>query len=162
MAAATLSYSCFQRYKIFGWLPVFVLINVHLSTTMWPAKRSEDFISSTTQKKQIVTLQPTTYCKPDSDFILPRVIELTYTTYDLRPFAEDMGFNGPPFTWDLERRAQLRADLDAYYARLYGLTRDELRSFRGLKNNRLRNYGEYRTQRLVLEAWDALEKVYGR
>lgn len=29
--------------------------------------------------------------------------------------------------WDEVRRAQLRAELDAYYARLYGLTRDELR-----------------------------------
>lgn len=26
-----------------------------------------------------------------------------------------------------KRRAQLRAELDGYYARLYGLTRDELR-----------------------------------
>ena len=32
-----------------------------------------------------------------------------------------------PFRWDEDRRAQLRAELDAYYARLYGLTRDELR-----------------------------------
>ena len=31
------------------------------------------------------------------------------------------------FRWDEVRRAQLRAELDAYYARLYGLTRDELR-----------------------------------
>ncbi|MBV5279714.1 MAG: hypothetical protein J0651_00070, partial [Actinobacteria bacterium] len=31
-----------------------------------------------------------------------------------------------PFRWDEVRRAQLRAELDAYYARLYGLTRDEL------------------------------------
>lgn len=29
--------------------------------------------------------------------------------------------------WDEVRRAQLHAELDAYYARLYGLTRDELR-----------------------------------
>lgn len=28
---------------------------------------------------------------------------------------------------DLDRRARLRTELDAYYARLYGLTRDELR-----------------------------------
>ena len=33
----------------------------------------------------------------------------------------------PPFKWDDDRRALLRAELDAYYARLYGLTRDELR-----------------------------------
>ena len=32
-----------------------------------------------------------------------------------------------PFSWDEVRRAQLRAELDAYYARLYGLTRGELR-----------------------------------
>lgn len=31
-------------------------------------------------------------------------------------------------------------------------------TFRVLKNNEERNFGEYRTQRLVLEAWDRLEK----
>ena len=37
--------------------------------------------------------------------------------------------HGEPFRWDdpPRRRAQIRAELDAYYARLYGLTRDELR-----------------------------------
>ena len=35
--------------------------------------------------------------------------------------------HGKPFGWDEVRRAQLRTELDAYYARLYGLTRDELR-----------------------------------
>jgi hypothetical protein len=33
----------------------------------------------------------------------------------------------PPFLWDEERRALLRAELDAYYARLYGLNRKQLR-----------------------------------
>src|SRR3954470_13804629 len=32
-----------------------------------------------------------------------------------------------PFRWNSERRAFLRAELDAYYTYLYGLTRDELR-----------------------------------
>ena len=46
-----------------------------------------------------------------------------------RPFTEDMGYYGEPFHWDNPpgRRAQLRAELDAYHARLYGVTRDELR-----------------------------------
>ncbi|NTW88117.1 MAG: hypothetical protein HGB26_03120, partial [Desulfobulbaceae bacterium] len=128
-------------------------------------------------KKQVTTLPPTAYTQPDLDFILPRVLELTYTAFDMQPFAEDMGYNGSPFAWDPERRAQLKAELDAYYARLYGLTRDELRyildpadimgkdypseTFRVLKNNDIRNFGEYRTQRLVLEAWDKLEGEYG-
>jgi len=88
-----------------------------------------------------------------------------------RPFSTEFF---PPFLWNPERRAVLRAELDAYYARLYGLDRDELRyildpkevmgkdypseTFRVLKNNELKAYGEYRTQRLVLAAWDALEK----
>ena len=52
---------------------------------------------------------------------------ILYTAYDLKPWAEHLGYDGPPFAFDPDRRAQLRAELDAYYARLYGLTRDELR-----------------------------------
>lgn len=33
----------------------------------------------------------------------------------------------PPFKWSDDRRAVLRAELDAYYARLYGLTCKQLR-----------------------------------
>lgn len=36
--------------------------------------------------------------------VLPRVLELTYTAWDLEPFAKDCGFDGPPFRWDKERR----------------------------------------------------------
>jgi hypothetical protein len=123
-------------------------------------------------KKQIPILSPNIYSTPELAFIVPRVIELTYTAHDLKPWAEDLGFNGPPFGYDPVRRAQLRAELDAYYARLYGLTRDELRyildpadthgaeyptvTFPGLKRNEEAALGEYRTRRLVLEAWDAM------
>ena len=106
----------------------------------------------------------------------------------------------PPFKWDESRRARIRAELDAYYARLYGLTRKQLRyildpadltereledildpweevrdpldpeayaervrrstfpgeTFRVLKEKELRLYGDYRTRRLVLEAWEKL------
>ena len=79
-------------------------------------------------------------------------------------------YNGLTFKWDPDRRALLRSELDAYYAYLYGLTRDELRyildpadvmgpdypseTFRVLRNDEIKEFGEYRTQRLVLEAWD--------
>lgn len=80
----------------------------------------------------------------------------------------------PPFKWDEERRAVLKAELDAIYAKLYGLTTEELRyildpqdvygpdfpgeTFRVLKEKEIRLYGEYRTRRLVLEAWERLNK----
>lgn len=124
--------------------------------------------------KQLPVFLPNRYSECDLDFIVPRVLELTYTAHDLKPWAEDLGYDGPPFTFDPDRRAILRAELDAYYAKLYGLTRDELRyildpadimgddypseTFRVLKNNELREFGEYRTQRLVLEAWDKFER----
>ena len=123
--------------------------------------------------KQFPTLPPDRYTEADLAYIVPRVLELTYTAHDLAAWAKDLGHNGPPFPFNPERRAQLRAELDAYYARLYGLTRDELRyildpadvmgddypseTFRVLKNGELREFGEYRTQRLVLAAWDRLE-----
>ena len=78
----------------------------------------------------------------------------------------------PPFKWDEERRAVLKAELDAIYAKLYGLTTDELRyildpqdvygpdfpgeTFRVLKDKEIKKFGEYRTKRLVLEAWERL------
>lgn len=124
--------------------------------------------------KQLPVLPPDRYTETDLAFMVPRVLELTYTAHDLQAWAADLGYDGEPFPFDPERRAHLRAELDAYYARLYGLTRDELRyildpadvmgedypseTFRVLKNNEMRQFGEYRTRRLVLAAWDRLEK----
>jgi hypothetical protein len=52
-------------------------------------------------------------------WILPRVVELLYTAWDLEPFAKDCGYEGPPFRWDEERRYLLRCELDAAYFHLY-------------------------------------------
>lgn len=54
-----------------------------------------------------------------ADWIRPRVLELTYTAEDMRPFAKDMGYDGDPFVWDEERRAAIRAELDAAFFHLY-------------------------------------------
>jgi hypothetical protein len=122
--------------------------------------------------KQFPVFPPSEYEEDDVAFVVPRVLELTYTARDMTPWVRDLGYTGEPFRWDPERRAVLRAELDAYYAHLYGLTRDELRyvldpadvmgpdypseTFRVLKNNEEREFGEYRTRRLVMEAWDRL------
>lgn len=122
--------------------------------------------------KQLPSLPPTAYTEADLAFIVPRVLELTYTSHAMAPFARDLGYDGAPFAWDEDRRAQLRAELDAWYALAYGLTRDELRyvldpkevmgadypseTFRVLQKNEIARYGEYRTRRLVLAAYDDL------
>jgi hypothetical protein len=54
-----------------------------------------------------------------SKWFLPRILELTYTTYDLASFAVDCGFDGSPFRWDEERRFLLRCELDAAFFHLY-------------------------------------------
>lgn len=160
---------------------------------------------------QLPVLAPDSFLPADIEFIAPRVLELVYTAWDIKPFADDLWrvsderlrgltrsqweenqtttagheFNPPewaeiaedgiplaPFKWDEGRRAQLRAELDAYYALLYGLTRDELRyildpkdvygqdfpgeTFRVLKEKEEKRFSEYRTRRLVLEAFDRL------
>jgi hypothetical protein len=124
--------------------------------------------------QQLPVLAPTQYRKRDLDFIVPRVLELVYTSHSVGPFARDLGYDGPPFKWDEDRRAQLRAELDAWYAHAYGLTRDGLRyildpadvkgpdypseTFRVLKKDEIAKYGEYRTARLVLQAWDRMQR----
>jgi hypothetical protein len=124
--------------------------------------------------KQLPVFPPDRYTEADLAFIAPRVLELTYTAKDLADWALDLGYDGPPYFFDPDRRSILRAELDAYYARLYGLSRDELRyildpadvmgddypseSFRVLKEREEREFKEYRTRRLVLEAWDSLDR----
>ena len=203
--------------------------------------------------KQFPILRPSDYTPEDLRFLVPRVLELVYTAWDLAPFAEDVWeelldpnvvppdlakdiqkelarrfaehhglspeearndprfappgwFQGeypfPPFGWSEDRRALVRAELDAYYARLYGLNRKQLRyvldpkdltereletlvendweevkdpldpdayeartksstfpseTFSALKRKELRAFGEYRTRRLILEAWENIK-----
>jgi hypothetical protein len=64
--------------------------------------------------------------KPHQAFITSRVLELTYTTYDMEPFARDLGDRSAPFRWDEERRGLLRGELDALFFHLYGIERDDV------------------------------------
>ena len=122
--------------------------------------------------QQLAIFRPEEFSNDELSFIGSRVLELTYTSHSMSPWADDLGYSGAPFAWDEARRASLRAELDAFFARKYRLTRDELRyildpadvkgrdypseTFRILKSKEEARLGEYRTGRLVLDAWDLL------
>lgn len=150
--------------------------------------------------KQFPVLRPEQFTDADKCFIIPRVYELAFFNRDLQGWADELwaesdnemrrliaerqaACNGTampeidtwqpaPCIYNEERRAKAQAELDARYARLYGLTTDEFRyildpedicgrgcineTFRVLKDNEMRKFGEYRTKRLVLEAWERM------
>ncbi|WP_063783687.1 Eco57I restriction-modification methylase domain-containing protein [Streptomyces sp. XY152] len=96
--------------------------------------------------EQLPVLPPATYDfsapwtqdAPLREWIRSRVLELTYTSYEMAPWAKYLGDDGPPFVWDERRRFLMRAELDAAYFHLYGIARADvdlvLDSFRAFKN----------------------------
>ena len=116
--------------------------------------------------------------------IVKRVAELCYFNHDMDGWVEELWEEmseeqrselpqlgaQQPWVYNPERRAILQAELDAIFAHLYGLDTEDLHyildpedicgkgsineTFRVLKDNELRQYGEYRTKRLVLDAWN--------
>jgi hypothetical protein len=90
-------------------------------------------------------------------------MELTYTAWDLEPFARDCGYDGPPFRWDDARRFLLRCELDAAFFHLYGLSRDDaayiLDTFPIVKRKDIAAHGSYRTQETILRIYDGLAEA---
>ena len=121
--------------------------------------------------KQFPVLPPVSYVgavpwQPGTElciWIADRVRELVYTAWDMQPFALHIGDDGPPFRWDEERRALLRAELDAAYFHLYGIERDDvdyiLDTFPIVRRKDEAAFGEYRTKRVILEIYDAIAKA---
>ncbi|MGD9525255.1 MAG: DNA methyltransferase [Dehalococcoidia bacterium] len=124
--------------------------------------------------KQLACPTPDTFAQPApwqpgltlAQWVRSYVLELSYTSWRLQPYAQEMGDAGPPFRWHPERRAQLRADLDAAFLHVYGLTRPEaehvLDSFFVVRKYEERDHGEYRTRRLVLDAYDRMAAAVAR
>ena len=130
------------------------------------------------------------------DWIAVRVLELSYTAWDIKPFAADCSWNGPPFLWDYDRRFLLRCELDAAFFHLYlpteedggwrparrfdGCLHDETPQQRAELQRRFptprdavaytmdtfpiarrkdeERHGEYRTKRVIIENYDAIQE----
>lgn len=118
------------------------------------------------QMKQLPVLPPRAFERPATwtrggtlaDWTSPRVLELTYTAWDLEPFARDLGYDGPPFAWDPGRRFQLRCELDAAFFHLYGISADDadyiLGTFPIVRRHDEAKYGHYRTKDTILALYD--------
>ncbi|MHC1588806.1 MAG: hypothetical protein ACXQS1_03205 [Methermicoccaceae archaeon] len=114
--------------------------------------------------KQLPAIPPDAYPDtqidgvPLTDLIKQKALELHYTSHQLEPLAREMGYEGPPFEWDEDRRAHLKAELDAIYAHLYGVSHDDLDyildTFPIVKKKDEQRYGTYRTKQLVLKYYD--------
>jgi len=91
------------------------------------------------------------------DGIAKRVLELTFTSYDMAGFAEELGYRGAPFRWDAQRRALVRAELDAAFFHLYGLAEEDvdyvMDTFPIVKRRDGERFGNYRTKTLILDAY---------
>ena len=152
-----------------------ILANMNSLPLDWAARISVGGVNmSFFIVKQLPVLPPEAYMGEVypglkyAEFIVPRVLELTYTTRELKGFARDLGYDGPPFPGDERRRHHLKCELDAIYAHMYQLERTEVEwildapspslSFPALKRNEIKEFGEFRTQRYVLQAYDQLER----
>jgi len=97
------------------------------------------------------------------EWLTPRVLELSYTTWDMELFARDLGDFGAPFVWDEERRFLLRCEIDAAFFHLYGIARDDvsyiMEMFPLVKRKDLKQHGFYRTKDTILEVYDAMAKA---
>ena len=129
------------------------------------------------------------------DWLVPRILELTYATWELEPFASECGWTGPAFRWDEQRRFLLRCEIDAAFFHLY-LPADErgdwqpagqaegsrhvetpeqlaeltshfptsrdavdyiMNAFPIVRRKEEIRYGEYRTKRVILDIYDAMQ-----
>ena len=134
--------------------------------------------------KQFPVLTPDQISSTMQWQIVKRVAELCYFNHDMDGWASELWEEmseeqraelpqlgaQQPWVYNPKRRAVLQAELDAIFAHLYGLNTEDLvyildpedicgkgcinETFRVLKDNEIRQYGEYRTKRLVLEAWN--------
>jgi hypothetical protein len=107
---------------------------------------------------QIPIIPPAMYSGMLLNRISECVLKLTYTSASLSQFALDLGFVGKPFIWNDIERFLLQCKLDAIYAHLYGLEKEEmdyiLETFPIVKRKDIAKYGSYRTKETILRLYD--------
>jgi len=93
------------------------------------------------------------------EWLIERVVRLSCTGSELADYAEELGYSLGP--WDEVSRHLLRAELDAAMFHIFGLGSDDanyiLETFPIVRRKEMAAYGEFRTKRLILEAYDRIQ-----
>jgi hypothetical protein len=139
---------------------------------------------------QIPILRSVEYDRPCSwaiegtsrkSWLIQRSLELTYTAWDLKAFADDLGYKAPPFKWNPDRRFLIQCEIDAAY--FYWYLGDQtqwdvkgssamkkyfstprqaveyvLGTFPTLNDRDQAKYGEPRTKNTILRLYDAMNE----
>ncbi|WP_217137110.1 Eco57I restriction-modification methylase domain-containing protein [Streptomyces sp. AC558_RSS880] len=97
-------------------------------------------------------------------WFIDRVLELTYTSWDMAGFAADLDCAGAPFRWNDERRELLRVELDAALFHLYGVSRADveyvMETFPVVqREDEAAHGGAYRTKDLILDVYDRMAEA---
>ena len=87
-------------------------------------------------------------------FVEPSVKELCETSWDISPH---------PYRWDSDRRERIRAELNAVFFHIYGIDRADadyiMDTFPIVRRDDEKQFGEYRTKRLILENYDRIAEA---
>lgn len=117
--------------------------------------------------RQLPTLTPDTYLQHIgktgttlASWILPRVLELSFTAWDLQHFAQDCGYAGAPFTWNEHRRFLMRCELDALFFHLYKIKPLEvdyiMETFPIVKRRDKAAHNRYRTKAVIISIYEEM------
>lgn len=112
--------------------------------------------------RQLPTISPDEIAK-QKEWISKRILELIYTAHDMALFARDFEDFAAPFRWNEDRRDVIRAELDALFFHLYGISRADtdyvLDTFAIVKRKDEAKYGTYRTKDLILAEYDRMAEA---
>ena len=90
---------------------------------------------------------------------------MVFTSWDMQGFMNNFSVDGiEPYIWNTSERMVLISELDAFFAFLYGYTKEEviyiIDSFYTLRDFELRKFGEFLTKRLLLESFSKLFSLF--
>lgn len=113
--------------------------------------------------KQTAASVPAWSNQPFLKWVRGRVLALVVDNDEMSSLAGDFTFEPRSDAWVLERRAGIRAEIDAAYFQLYGVARDDvdyiMDTFPITRRKDIAAHGEYRIKRMILEIFDAMAEA---